>query len=105
MSVNEVQVLNTAIGRRLRSARLKSGQPPSAVNWACGWSTIKSFLPPIKLPTEVYALEDFPRAWERQKKSPLVLSQCAVARVSLYGQDHHRPQALRKGTHHETARQ
>src|ERR1700751_6417089 len=78
---------------------------PTAVNWACGWPTIKSFLPPIKLPTEVYPPEDFPRARERQKKSPLVLSQSAVARVSLYGQDHHRPQALRKGTHHETARQ
>ena len=105
MSVNEIQVLNTAIGRRLRSARLNRDSRPQPSNGACGWPTIKSFLPPIKLPTEVYPLEDFPRAWERQKKSPLVLSQCAVARVSLYGQDHHRPQALRKGTHHETARQ
>jgi len=52
-----------------------------------------------------YPLEDFPRVWERQKKSPLVLSQCAVGRVSLYGQGHYRPHALRKGTHHETARQ
>jgi hypothetical protein len=43
---------------------------PTAVNWACGWPTIKSFLPPIKLPTEVYPPEDFPRARERQKKSP-----------------------------------
>ena len=31
-----------------------------------------------------YPLEDFPRVWERQKKSPLVRSQCAVGRVSLY---------------------
>src|SRR5580704_10682742 len=31
----------------------------------------------------------------------VVLSQCAAARVSLYErQDHHRPQTLRKGTHH-----
>ena len=101
MSVNKFQVLSTAIGRRLRSARLDRDSRQLGVRVADD----KSFLPPIKLPTEVYPLEDFPRAWERQKKSPLVLSQCAVARVSLYGQDHHRPQALRKGTHHETARQ
>ena len=40
------------------------------------------------------------------KFADVVLSQCAAARVSLYErQDHHRPQALRKGTHHEAARQ
>jgi len=101
MSVNEFQVLSTAIDRRLRSARLNRDSRQLGARVA----TIKSLLPPIKVPTEVYPLEDFPRAWERQKESPLVLSQCAVARVSLYGQGHHRPQALRKGTHHETARQ
>ena len=100
MSVKELQALTQKFADAFDQRDLIG----TAVNWACGWP-IKSFLPPIKLPTEVYPLEDFPRAWERQKKSPLVLSQCAVARVSLYGQDHHRPQALRKGTHHETARQ
>ena len=32
-------------------------------------------------PAHRYPLEDFPRVWERQKKSSFVLSQCAVGRV------------------------
>ena len=88
MSVNETQVLNTAIGRRLRSARLNRDSRQLGVRVADD----KELLAADQAPDRGVSAGGFPASLGATEK---------VAER----QNHHRPQALRKGTHHETARQ